>query len=56
MEQKINGFLMGNGFAQMKSEMCIFITEDKGIILFIYVDDGIPIVCNHAKLRDFLQI
>lgn len=53
--EKFTTFLKSLGMEQIKSERCIFKTENGNIILAIYVDDGLLIGQDDSDMNIFLE-
>lgn len=52
---KFSEFLKKTGFIQLKTERCIFKTDDSSIILALYVDDGIIFSKNEDSIKMILE-
>lgn len=52
--KRIVEFLKDEGLVPLKLEKCIFVNEDRSIILAVYVDDGLLLSNEEKKIDDIL--
>ena len=53
--KRLTDFLQNHGLTKLKTEQCVFVNNDRSIILAIHIDDGLLVGSNEPKMKEFLQ-